>query len=212
MSLDGRLLAGVTVFSAVVECGSFARAGEALGISASGVSHAIARLETRMEVRLIERTTRAMSLTEEGRRFYDRVRPSLEEDVADHFGQPKATSLIARKLADSGGLTVASPAYLARRARPETPDDLKEHVCIDFWRPCDRAPVRLGISSPRRDAARVRRGDHDHRVSRRHGNRPCFPIGRTIRFHYSRYILRAANLPQRSGRSSISPSVRFASW
>jgi DNA-binding transcriptional LysR family regulator len=56
MSLDGRLLAGVTVFSTVVECGSFARAGEALGISASGVSHAIARLETRMEVRLIERT------------------------------------------------------------------------------------------------------------------------------------------------------------
>ena len=36
MSLDGRLLAGVTVFSTVIECGSFARAGEALGISASG--------------------------------------------------------------------------------------------------------------------------------------------------------------------------------
>ena len=54
------------------------RAGEALGISASGVSHAIARLETRMGVRLIERTTRAMSLTEESRR-YERVRPSLEE-------------------------------------------------------------------------------------------------------------------------------------
>src|SRR5690242_16381885 len=76
MSLDGRLLAGVTVFSTVIEFGSFARAGEALGISPSGVSHAIARLETRMGVRLIERTTRAMSLTEEGRRFYDRVRPS----------------------------------------------------------------------------------------------------------------------------------------
>jgi hypothetical protein len=52
MSLDGRLLAGVTVFSATIEYGSFARAGEALGISASGVSHAIARLEMRMEVRL----------------------------------------------------------------------------------------------------------------------------------------------------------------
>ena len=56
MSLDGRLLAGVTVFGTVVECGSSARAGEALGISASGVSHAIARLETRVGVRLIERT------------------------------------------------------------------------------------------------------------------------------------------------------------
>jgi hypothetical protein len=36
MSLDGHLLGGVSVFSTVVECGSFARAGEALGISASG--------------------------------------------------------------------------------------------------------------------------------------------------------------------------------
>jgi hypothetical protein len=74
-SLDGRLLAGVTVFSAAIEYGSFARSGEALGISASGVSHAIAPLEMRMEVRLIERTTPAMSLTGEGAAFttaYDR--------------------------------------------------------------------------------------------------------------------------------------------
>ena len=204
MSLDGRLLAGVTVFSTVVEYGSFARAGEALGISSSGVSHAIARLETRMGVRLIERTTRAMSLTEEGRRFYDRVRSSLEEiedaaadasvstvkvrgrlkvnvdpyisrmllagrlgtfldahpdlaleliirehvgdlvadgiDVAVHFGQPKATSLIARKLADGGVVTVASPAYLARRSRPETPGDLKNHACIDLPDPLTGRP------------------------------------------------------------------------
>jgi len=67
MSLDGRLLAGVTVFSTVIEFGSFARAGEALGISASGVSHAIARLETRIGVRLIERT----------RDVSDRRRPPL---------------------------------------------------------------------------------------------------------------------------------------
>jgi DNA-binding transcriptional LysR family regulator len=204
MSLDGRLLAGVTVFSTVIEYGSFARAGEALGISASGVSHAIARLETRMGVRLLERTTRAMSLTEDGRRFYERVRPSLAEiadaaadasvatvkvrgrlkinvdpyisrmllagrlgtfldahpdlaleliirehvgdlvadgiDVAVHFGQPKTTSLIARKLADGGLVTVASPAYLARRARPETPDDLKKHVCIDLRDPLTGRP------------------------------------------------------------------------
>jgi DNA-binding transcriptional LysR family regulator len=51
--MDGRLLAGVTVLDAVIEGGSFARAAEALGISASGVSHAIARLETRLGVRLL---------------------------------------------------------------------------------------------------------------------------------------------------------------
>jgi DNA-binding transcriptional LysR family regulator len=37
-------------------------------------------------------------------------------------------------------VTVASPAYLARRARPETPDDLKQHVCIDFRDPVTGRP------------------------------------------------------------------------
>jgi DNA-binding transcriptional LysR family regulator len=95
MPLDGCLLAGVTVFSAVIEYGSFARAGEALGISASGVSHAIARLEMRMGVRLIERTTRAMSPTEEGSRFYERVRPSLE-GIADAAADASVSTVKVR--------------------------------------------------------------------------------------------------------------------
>ena len=47
MAFDGRLLAGVGVLAAVVEGGSFVRAAEALGLTASGVSRAIARLEGR---------------------------------------------------------------------------------------------------------------------------------------------------------------------
>ena len=77
--MDGRLLTGVTVLDAVIESGGFSRAGEALGISPSGISHAIARLEARLGVRLLDRTTRAIALTDEGRRFYERVRPSLDE-------------------------------------------------------------------------------------------------------------------------------------
>ena len=77
--MDGRLLSGVTVLDAVIESGGFSRAGDALGMSASGVSHAIARLESRLGVRLLDRTTRSVALTDEGRRFYERVRPSLEE-------------------------------------------------------------------------------------------------------------------------------------
>jgi DNA-binding transcriptional LysR family regulator len=77
--MDGRLLSGVTVLDAVIESGGFSRAGDALGMSASGVSHAIARLEARLGVRLLDRTTRSIALTDEGRRFYERVRPSLEE-------------------------------------------------------------------------------------------------------------------------------------
>ena len=46
MSLDGRLLAGVTVFSTVAEYGSFSRAGEALGISASGIRAVTDQVDT----------------------------------------------------------------------------------------------------------------------------------------------------------------------
>jgi DNA-binding transcriptional LysR family regulator len=77
MSLDGRLLTGVSVLTAVIESGNFARAAEALGLTSSGVSRAVARLEGRVGVRLLDRTTRSVALTDEGRRFYERVKPSL---------------------------------------------------------------------------------------------------------------------------------------
>jgi DNA-binding transcriptional LysR family regulator len=61
----------------VIEAGTIARAADALGLTASAVSRAISRLEARVGVRLLERTTRSLSLTDEGRRFYERVGPHL---------------------------------------------------------------------------------------------------------------------------------------
>ncbi len=77
MAFDGKLLSGVTVLIAVVEAGSIARAAEALGLSPSGVSRALSRLEKRVGARLLARTTRSLSLTDEGRRFYEQVGPLL---------------------------------------------------------------------------------------------------------------------------------------
>lgn len=71
MPFDGRLLAGISVLAAVVQTKSFARAADTLGITASGVSRAVARLEARVGVRLFDRTTRSVALTDEGRRFYE---------------------------------------------------------------------------------------------------------------------------------------------
>lgn len=98
MSFDGRLLTGVSVLTAVVEGGSFVRAADALGITASGVSRAITRLEARVGVRLLDRTTRAVSLSEEGRRFYERVKPSLAaiEEAAVHASG--ATNVVRGRL------------------------------------------------------------------------------------------------------------------
>jgi DNA-binding transcriptional LysR family regulator len=77
MNFDSKLLSGLTVLVAVVEAGTIARAAEALGLSASGVSRALARLEQRVGARLLARTTRSLSLTDEGRRFYEHVGPHL---------------------------------------------------------------------------------------------------------------------------------------
>ena len=77
MASDNRLLSGVSVLFAIVEAGSMTRAAEALGLSPPAVSRALARLEQRIGVRLLERTTRSLSLTDEGRRFYEQVGPHL---------------------------------------------------------------------------------------------------------------------------------------
>jgi DNA-binding transcriptional LysR family regulator len=76
---DARLLSGVEMLLAVIETGSFVRAAEVLGLSDSGVSRAVARLERRLGTRLIERTTRSLRLTEEGARFYAEVAPLLAQ-------------------------------------------------------------------------------------------------------------------------------------
>src|SRR5260370_5468578 len=76
--LDGRIVSGVSVLAAVVEGGSFVKAAGLLGLTDSGVSRAIKRLETRLGVRLLDRTTRSVALTDEGRRFYGEVKSHLD--------------------------------------------------------------------------------------------------------------------------------------
>ncbi|MEN0063392.1 MAG: LysR family transcriptional regulator, partial [Myxococcota bacterium] len=56
---------------AVVDGGSFVAGGRALGLTGSAASKAVLRLEARLGVRLLHRTTRTVSLTDEGARLYD---------------------------------------------------------------------------------------------------------------------------------------------
>jgi DNA-binding transcriptional LysR family regulator len=94
MAFDGRLVGGVGVLAAVVETGNFARAAETLGLTSSGVSRAVARLEARIGVRLFDRTPRAVTLTDEGRLFHARVTPLLAgiEDAANDAAGSAATA------------------------------------------------------------------------------------------------------------------------
>jgi DNA-binding transcriptional LysR family regulator len=77
---------------------SFRAAARELGMSPSALSHAIAALEERMGVRLFNRTTRSVSLTEAGEQFLTKVRPALREiseamDVANAFRDTPAGTL-----------------------------------------------------------------------------------------------------------------------
>ena len=77
MTANRKLLANIEVFVAVVEAGSFRAAARTLALTPSGVSRAILRLEENLAVRLFNRHTRAVSLTDEGQRFHEGVRPLL---------------------------------------------------------------------------------------------------------------------------------------
>lgn len=189
------------MFAAVVDAGTFAAASDVIGMSPPGVSRSIARLEKRLKIRLFNRTTRSVSLTDEGRRFYEQVMPhlaGLEEaaaaaaggasavrgklrvnldpvfyrtilgqqlvqfmdahpdleiefiardhlgdlviegfDLAVRFGEPRTSTLVARKLLDTAVVTVAAPSYLARTGRPAKPEDLEgpNHRCLEFRNP-----------------------------------------------------------------------------
>lgn len=69
-------------FVSVVESGSFSRAAEQLGQANSAVSRAVKKLEMKLGVSLLNRTTRQLSLTEEGERYFRRVQSILQEMAA----------------------------------------------------------------------------------------------------------------------------------
>lgn len=105
---DERIVNGIGVLAAIVDSGSFAAAGEILGMSPSGVSRAVARLEARLGIRLFDRTTRAIALTDEGRRFHAQVMPLLAglEDAI--------TTTAAGRSAVRGRLRVNLDPYFSR--------------------------------------------------------------------------------------------------
>lgn len=89
---EGPTLDDLGALRAAVEAGSFVRAAEALGLTQSAVSRAIARLEQRVGVRMFRRTARSVSLTDEGLRYYESIAPHLAgiEDATIEAGGASA--------------------------------------------------------------------------------------------------------------------------
>lgn len=185
----------MVIFSHVVETRSFSAAARKLGIARSAVSRHIAMLEKNIGIRLLNRTTRSVNLTEAGETYYqscvlivaeaeaatrrisqlrdepagtlkvagptsfgnqlailagrfmqqypalyielllddrvvDMVRDSI--DVSIRVGWLNDTNLVARNLCESPRLLCASPGYIERRGKPESPAQLGDHECIIF--------------------------------------------------------------------------------
>src|ERR1044071_8970718 len=83
------------VFSQVVEAGSFSGAAEKLGLSTTAASRHVAELEAHLQTRLLNRTTRRVSLTESGRTFYERA-VQLLADLAEAEQEVSRASVVPR--------------------------------------------------------------------------------------------------------------------
>lgn len=120
-------LSGFNVFVQVAETRSFVAAGRALGISASAIGKSVARLEERLGVRLLHRSTRSMTLTAEGMMLLERSRRVLaeieaaEQELSQSASQPRGRLRVSLPLVS--GLVLPLLADFMR-AYPEVELDL----------------------------------------------------------------------------------------
>ncbi|PTU69601.1 LysR substrate-binding domain-containing protein [Chromobacterium haemolyticum] len=112
-------------FAKVVEHGGFMAAGRVLGIPKSRLSRRVAELEQRLGVRLLQRTTRRLSLTEIGQQYYQHCQAMLEEAEA-------ADEAIARSSAEPRGLIkVSCPELLSKTLlAPALPRFMARHPLL----------------------------------------------------------------------------------
>lgn len=120
-------LESMRVYVCVVDTHSFARAAEALGLPRSTVSRVVKELETYLGIQLLQRTTRKLSVTAEGRRYYDESKRLLA-DIAT-----VESSFPARSAQPRGRLKVGMPQSLARHCiLPCLPEFLRQYPGLEL--------------------------------------------------------------------------------
>ncbi|WP_345817536.1 LysR family transcriptional regulator (plasmid) [Paraburkholderia sp. PREW-6R] len=101
-------MAAMETYVSVVEAGSFSAAAKRLKLGQPAVSKSIAQLEERLGVRLLLRSTRGLTPTDAGQRFYEHARRAIEEvDLAEHVARDASTGL-------SGVLRISAAVTFAR--------------------------------------------------------------------------------------------------
>ncbi|WP_250501287.1 LysR family transcriptional regulator [Caballeronia sp. GAWG1-5s-s] len=101
-------MAAMETYVSVVEAGSFSAAAKRLKLGQPAVSKSIAQLEERLGVRLLLRSTRGLTPTDAGQRFYEHARRAIQEvDLAEHVARDATTGL-------SGVLRISAAVTFAR--------------------------------------------------------------------------------------------------
>lgn len=155
----------LAIFKAVAEMGSFINAADALGISASVVSRAVAGFETALGVRLFERTTRHVALTAEGRTALDQALAVLQAyDELMASGHHGATEVV-------GEVRMTAPPSFVRAVGPAIAGFLAQHPKVKVDLQLRDAPADLvqeGIDL----ALRIAWDLPDSLIARRIGSAP----------------------------------------
>ena len=103
------LLSDMAIFVTVVEQGNFSKAAKKLGVTPSAVSRQISRLEDALGIKLLQRTTRQLALTESGKLTFDYCKQMVESADQAVNASRSATSTV------SGLLRVSAPKSLANK-------------------------------------------------------------------------------------------------
>jgi DNA-binding transcriptional LysR family regulator len=144
----------IRVFAQVVESGSFAKAADRLGLSTSATSRHVAELEGHLETRLLNRTTRRVSLTESGRAFYERAVQLLadlkeaEQEAGRAAVVPRGTIRLTTSV--NFGVRHLAPAiaeFLAQHAEVRFDVSLSDRV-VDLVEEGFDLGVRVGTAGP----------------------------------------------------------------
>ncbi len=119
-------LSGLLAFVRAAEMRSYVAAGERLGVSASAVGKSVARLEDRLGLRLLNRSTRRISLTEEGALFFERCQRIVGEIAEAEAELARLTD------APRGRLRVSLPAAGYRMLMPILPEFARRYPDIEL--------------------------------------------------------------------------------
>ncbi|EAR56761.1 transcriptional regulator, LysR family protein [Photobacterium sp. SKA34] len=105
---NNKLFDGITVFVQVVKCGGFGAAAEVTGHSSSYVSKEIAKLESRLGVRLLNRTTRSIALTPEGKTYYQECVQLIND------AEQSVAEITKSTIEPKGTLKVSCPVWFGK--------------------------------------------------------------------------------------------------